>query len=185
MIKRLLLVLPFFLAASLLYAQSQATTGTLEGTVSDPAGRAVPGANVTLVNTGTNFTRRLTTDESGRFRGLLMPLGSYTVTAKAPNFATLVREGITLAVGQSITLPLVLSISSTQETVTVSAEAPVIETSQVERSTYIDSQSLKTLPTNGRNFLDFVTLTPGVSIVQGPDGNEISINGQKPQATLK
>jgi len=179
MIKRLLLVLPFFLAASLLYAQSQATTGTLEGTVSDPAGRAVPGANVTLVNTGTNFTRQLTTDESGRFRGLLMPLGSYTVTAKAPNFATLVREGITLAVGQSITLPLVLSISSTQETVTVSAEAPVIETSQVERSTYIDSQSLKTLPTNGRNFLDFVTLTPGVSIVQGPDGNEISINGQK------
>jgi len=80
---------------------------------------------------------------------------------------------------QTLNLPLTLSVSATQETVTVSAEAPNIETSKVERSTYIDSQSLKALPTNGRNFLDFVTLTPGVSIVQGPDGNEISINGQK------
>src|SRR5213079_3298053 len=91
----------------------------------------------------------------------------------------LVRDGINLAVGQSVNLPLTLSVASTSETVTVLADAPVIETNRVERSSYIDSQSLKTLPTNGRNFLDFVTLTPGVSIVQGPDGNEISINGQK------
>ncbi|HLQ44494.1 MAG TPA: TonB-dependent receptor, partial [Planctomycetaceae bacterium] len=147
--------------------------------MSDPAGREVPGAGVNLLNTGTNFTRDLMTDENGRFRGLLLPLGSYKVTVKAPNFATQVRDGINLAVGQSISLPLMLSISATQETITVSAEAPIIETNKVERSTYIDSQSLNTLPNNGRNFLDFVSLTPGVSIVQGPDGNEISINGQK------
>jgi len=79
---------------------------------------------------------------------------SYKVTVKASNFATLVRDGINLAVGQSINLPLTLSITATQETVTVSAEAPNIETNRVERSTYIDSQSLKTLPTNGRNFLE-------------------------------
>src|SRR4029077_11481564 len=130
-------------------------------------------------NTGTNFSRELTTDEGGRFRGVLLPLGSYRVTAKAASFATLIRDGINLAVGQAVSLPLTLNISATAESVTVTAEAPVIETSKVERSTSIDSQSLKTLPTNGRNFLDFVTLTPGVSIVQGPDGNEISINGQK------
>jgi len=67
--------------------------------VSDASGRGVPGASVTLLNTGTNFKRELTTDENGRFRGLLMPLGSYKVTAKAPNLSTLVREGINLAVG--------------------------------------------------------------------------------------
>jgi outer membrane receptor for ferrienterochelin and colicin len=110
---------------------------------------------------------------------MLMPLGSYKVTAKASSFATLVRDGINLAVGRSINLPLTLSITATLETVTVSGEASIIEMNRVERSTYIDTQSLRTLPTNGRNFLDFVTLTPGVAIVQGPDGNEISINGQK------
>ncbi|MEP6536829.1 MAG: TonB-dependent receptor [Bryobacteraceae bacterium] len=169
----------FCLISGLAFGQSQATTGSIEGTVSDSSGRSLPNASVSLVNTGTNFTRELATDDEGRFRGLLLPLGSYKITVKAPNFGTLVRDGINLTVGQSISLPLVLSVASTTETVTVSADAPVIETSRVERSTYIDSQSLKTLPNNGRNFLDFVTLTPGVSIVQGPDGNEISINGQK------
>src|ERR1700681_2647839 len=165
--------------ASFAYAQSQATTGSIEGTVSDPSGRSIPKASVSLVNTGTNFTRELTTDEEGRFRGLLLPLGTYKVTVMAPSFGTLVRDGINLAVGQSVNLALSLGVASTAEAVTVLADAPIIETSRVEESTYIDSQSIKSLPNNGRNFLDFVTLTPGVSIVQGPDGNEISINGQK------
>src|SRR5258706_11470090 len=178
MTTRLSLLISLCLAASSLYAQSQANTGSIEGSVSDASGRGVPGASVTLLNTGTNFKRELTTDENGRFRGLLMPLGSYKVTAKAPNLSTLVREGINLAVGQSINLPLTLSVGATMETITVSAEAPNIETNKVERSTYIDSRSLKTLPTNVRNYLDFVTLTPGVSIAQGTDANAISINGQ-------
>jgi hypothetical protein len=160
-------------------AQSQANTGSIEGTVSDPSGRSIPNASVSLVNAGTNFKRDLTTDEGGRFRGLLLPLGTYKVTVTAPSFGTLVRDGINLAVGQSVNLALTLSVASTAEAVTVLADAPVIETNRVEQSTYIDSQSIKTLPNNGRNFLDFVALTPGVSIVQGPDGNEISINGQK------
>ena len=179
MTSRLLFFIPLCLTASLLYAQSQANTGSIEGTVSDPSGRAVSGASVTLMNTGTNFTRELTTDESGRFRGILLPLGSYKVSTSATSFATMIRDGINLSVGQAVSLPITLSIATAQQNVTVTADAPVIETSKVESSTYVDAQSLRTLPTNGRNFLDFVTLTPGVSIVQGPDGNEISINGQK------
>ena len=173
--------LAFFICfvAGFACAQSQATTGSIEGTISDPSARSIPKASVSLVNTGTNFTRELTTDEEGRFRGLLLPLGTYKVTVMAPSFGTLVRDGINLAVGQSVNLALTLSVASTAEAVTVLGDAPVIETNRVEESTYIDSQSIKSLPNNGRNFLDFVTLTPGVSIVQGPDGNEISINGQK------
>jgi len=161
------------------FAQSQANTGSIEGTVSDASSRSITAARLTLVNTGTNFTRELTTDSEGRFRGLLLPLGAYKITVKAPNFGTLVRDGINLAVGQSVNLALTLSVASVEQTVTVAEDAPVVETNKVERSTLIDSRSMRTLPNNGRNLLDFVTLTPGVAIVQGPDGNEISINGQK------
>ncbi len=161
------------------FAQSQANTGAIEGIVNDPSGRPVAGAQVSLVNLGTNFTRTLITDAEGRFRGLLLPLGPYKVTVKAANFGTLLREGLDLAVGQTISLTLAVSISQVEQVVSVSAEAPILESARVESSTYLDQRSVHDLPNNGRNFLSLVPLTPGVSIVQGPDGDEISINGQK------
>src|SRR5436190_3735701 len=177
------LVLICFLAITvtegLVFSQSQANTGTIEGTVNDPSGHAVAGAQVTVTNVGTNFTRSLTTDLEGRFRGLLLPLGPYKVTVKTPNFGTLVREGLDLAVGQTISLNIVLTISQIEQVVSVTAEAPILESGRVENSTYLDQRSVRDLPNNGRNFLSLVPLTPGVSIVQGPDGDEISINGQK------
>lgn len=160
-------------------AQSQANTGTIEGFVVDASGAGVPNASVAIQNIDTNFERKLTTDGSGRFRGVLLPLGGYKVTATAPSFGSLVRAGLDLAVGQTMNLTLTLSVASQTETVNVAADAPVIETSAVERSAYIDKNSIRTLPNNGRNFYDFMNLTPGVTIVQGPDGNEISVNGQK------
>ena len=163
----------------MLFAQSQANTGTIEGIVNDPSGSAVSSAQVTVTNLGTNFTRALLTDADGRFRGLLLPLGPYKVTVKAANFGTVVREGLDLAVGQTISLTLTLSISQVEQVVSVSAEAPILESGRVESSTYLDQRSVHDLPNNGRNFLSLVPLTPGVSIVQGPDGDEISINGQK------
>src|SRR5712691_3879870 len=167
------------LIAGLVFAQSQANTGTIEGTVTDPTDRAISKAEITLNNEGTNLSRVLTTDEEGRFRGLLLPLGSYRVTVKAPNFSTLVRSGLDLKVGQTITLAMTLSVSSVQQEVSVTGDAPIIETGKVETSTYLDQRSVEDLPNNGRNFLSLMPLTPGVSIVQGPDGDEISINGQK------
>jgi hypothetical protein len=161
------------------FGQSQANTGTIEGTVVDASNQVIPKAEVTLTNTGTNFTRVLITDDQGRFRGLLLPLGTYKVTAKAANFSTLVQEGFDLAVGESIKLTLPLSVSQLQQTVAVIADTPIIETNRVESSTYMDQRSVRDLPNNGRNFLSLVPLTPGVSIVQGPDGDEISINGNK------
>jgi hypothetical protein len=171
--------LALFLAPALMLAQSQANTGTIEGIVADPAGRPIPNADVTIVNQGTNFTRTLKTDEQGRFRGLLLPLGQYKVTAKAPNFGATVREGMDLAVGQTISLTFALSISQVDQVISVSGEAPILESGRVETSTYLNTRSVEDLPNNGRNFLSLVPLTPGVSIVQGPDGDEISINGQK------
>ena len=160
-------------------AQSQATTGLIEGSVSDASGGRLPGATVTLLNTGTNATRDLVTDADGRFRGLLLPLGTYRLTVVLPGFSTYTQEGIELAVGQTANIPIVLQLASVQEQITVTSDSPVVETTRAEQSTRINQQAMAGLPNNGRNFLAFMQLTPGVAIVQGPDGDEISVNGQK------
>jgi Carboxypeptidase regulatory-like domain/TonB-dependent Receptor Plug Domain/TonB dependent receptor len=160
-------------------AQSQATTGVIEGTVSDEGGAPLPGAAVALRNTDTNFEKATTTGTDGRFRAVLLPLGPYRVTVSLAGFGTLVRDGLTLSVGQTMNLPLTLKLSQRSEQVVVTGAAPLVETTRAEGSTEINSASIQGLPNNGRNFLDFVKLTPGVTIVQGPDGDELSINGQK------
>ncbi len=176
---RLLCAALAFGLAPLAFAQSQATTGVIEGSVLDESGALLPGASVTLKNTATNFQRVVTADADGRFRGLLLPLGPYRVSAALAGFATGVREGLNLAVGQSVNLTITLKVSAVAEEIVVTGDTPVIETTRAEGSDRIDEASIKGLPNNGRNFLDFAQLTPGVSIVQGPDGNEITVNGQK------
>jgi hypothetical protein len=174
-----LLGLVLFLGAfPAVFAQSQATTGVIEGTVTDEDGGVLPGVTVTLRNTATNYEQAVTTGENGRFRGVLLPLGPYRITVALEGFATLVREGLDLAVGQTINLPLVLKPGLEQE-ITVTGEAPVIESSRTEGAVRIDTRAIENLPNNGRNFLDYTKLTPGVTVVQGPDGDELSINGQK------
>ncbi len=165
--------------ASGVFAQSQATTGVIGGTVYDPNGGVLPGATVTLHNTATNFEQVATTGNEGRFQAVLLPLGPYRITVAMEGFATLVREGVDLAVGQTINLPLILQLAGVEQEITVTAEAPVIETSRTEGTVRIGTDAVEGLPSNGRNFLDYVKLTPGVTIVQGPDGDELSINGQK------
>ncbi len=161
------------------FCQSQATTGVIEGTVVDPSNAVLPGASVALRNTATNFEKRETTDSTGRFRALLMPLGPYRITVSLPGFTTLVREGVTLSLGQTVTLLMTLQLSAVQQEIKVTGEAPVIETSRTAGTTLIDDKAVQNLPNASHNFLDFTKLTPGVSVVQGPDGDELTINGQK------
>lgn len=175
-----LAILPvLFLISLSLQAQSQATTGVIEGTVVDESDAVLPGAAVNLKNTATNFEQNHTTDGNGRFRGLLLPLGPYQVTASLPGFTTHVREGVSLSVGQSLNLKLQLQVSGVQQEIRVTGEAPVVETSRTAGSTMINDEAVQGLPNADHNFLDFTKLTPGVTIVQGPDGDELSINGQK------
>ncbi|MCH9647092.1 MAG: carboxypeptidase regulatory-like domain-containing protein [Deltaproteobacteria bacterium] len=161
------------------WAQSQATTGAIEGVVEDESGAVLPGVSISLTNTATNFEQDLITDSRGRFRTILLPLGPYRVTAELDGFSTLVREGLDLGVGRTISLKLTLQISAVEEQIVVTADSPLIETSRVENSVQIGQGEIEGLPNNGRNFLEFMNLTPGVGIVQGPDGDEISVNGQR------
>jgi hypothetical protein len=179
MARALAFLLLLVLLPSAALAQAQATTGVIEGSVVDETGGRLPAATVTLTNTGTNFTREVITDADGRFRGLLLPLGTYRVAVALQGFGTYVQDGIPLAVGQTVNLPIVMRVSSVQQEVLVTAAAPIVQTTRAETSTLIDTASISSLPNNGRNFLSFMQLTPGVTIVQGPDGDEISVNGQK------
>ena len=174
-----LAVLTCLVASPWVQAQSQATTGVIEGIVLDESGAAVPGATVVLKNRATNFERSLVTDAGGRFRGLLLPLGPYRVAASMAGFSTLVRDGLDLAVGQTLNLTLSLKVSTVAEEVVVTGAAPLVETARAEGADRIGESAIRGLPNNGRNFLDFTKLTPGVSIVQGPDGDELTVNGQK------
>jgi len=164
---------------TLVFAQSQATTGVIEGTVSDATGGVLPGVTVTLRNVSTNFEQVQVTDGSGRFRGVLLPLGPYEVKASLEGFAPQVLRGIDLGVGQTRTLDIRLGQAVTSEEIVVTAEAPLIETARTEGATRLSEEAVSDLPNNGRNFLELTKLTPGVTIVQGPDGDELSVNGQK------
>jgi outer membrane receptor protein involved in Fe transport len=166
------------LIASSAGAQTQITTGTIQGTVVDVNGAVVPGANVEIKNLDTNATRSLTTDEDGRFVALLLQPGNYSVTVSKQGFATAVLPSTALTVGQAVTIPFSMKISSVQETVTVTS-TPTVDTVKTESSTTMNETAVSTTPVLGRKFEDLLTLTPNVSITQGPDGDEINFAGQR------
>jgi outer membrane receptor for ferrienterochelin and colicin len=170
-----LLVVAFAASA---YAQTQITTGVIQGNIQDVAGATVSGVTVEVRNVGTNLTKTLTTNDDGRFVFLQLPPGRYTLTASKSGFATLQQEEFTLSVGQAANLDLEMKVSGLQETITVSA-VQTVDTESSQTSTTIDEKSIGNLPVLGRKFEDLLTLTPNVSIVQGPDGDEINFAGQR------
>jgi hypothetical protein len=133
---------------------------------------------VVLRETQTGFQRQLTTNERGIFIGSLMPLGTYDVTARAVGFSETRRTGVRLGVGETVNLTLPLSAVQL-EAVVVEATQPVVDATKVESSTSLPEAAVSRLPNNGRNYLNLTLLTPNVAIVQGPDGDELSIGGQK------
>ena len=166
------------LAPAPLLAQAQITTGVIEGSVSDASGGVVPGANVEVRSADTNQTRTRSTDAGGRFVFLQLPPGPYTVTFSLAGFATIVQEDVRLTVGQTITLNTVMKPSTVSETVTVTGTAAV-DVSRSQASTTLNETTISTTPILGRKFEDLLTLTPGVAVVQGPDGDEITFAGQR------
>src|SRR5882672_8579432 len=98
------------LLAPLVGAQTQITTGTIQGMVSDANGAVLPGANIEIKNLDTNISKTLSSDEGGRFVALALPPGNYSVTVSKPGFGSLVLEKVELNVGQAITLPLSMKV---------------------------------------------------------------------------
>ena len=167
------------LAATFAFPQSQATSGNIEGRVLDPNGAAVPGVTVTATNQQTGFEKTATSDEEGNYRLILLPPGTYKVVATgAQGFQPATLENAAVTVGGQTNLDINLGVSGANTIIDVSAEAPVVETTRTSVSTTVNERDIENLPVNGRNFLDFATLTPGV--IRDPTrGGDLSVGGQK------
>jgi outer membrane receptor protein involved in Fe transport len=150
------------LTACGVYAQSQATTGNIEGRVLDQQEAAVPNASVTATSQQTGFEKSATTDSEGIFRLVLLQPGTYTVRANGQGFAPTELRDVTVTVGGKTPLDVKLTVGGTSESVTVTGEAPVVETTRTSISTTVNQKAIENLPINGRNYQDFATLTPGV-----------------------
>ena len=173
-----LVALLVFGISSLASAQTQITTGVIQGTVADATGALLPGVTVEARNTGTNLSRVQTTNDDGRFTFLQLPTGTYELTFTLSGFATLVQQEVGLTVGQTVTIPAVMKVGGVAETVTVSGTS-LVEGTRTSSSTTLETRTIENIPNLGRKFEDLLTLTPGVSIVQGPDGDEITFAGQR------
>src|SRR5438876_5702651 len=160
-----------------LAAQAQATTGVIRGVVSDPSGNVVAGARVIVTDVETRFQRTVVTNEKGVFVAPLLPLGTYEVTARGVGLGEKRQTGIVLRVGETVDLALKLEPVELGA-VTVTA-TPVVDVTRVETSTRLPNRAVTGLPNNGRNYLNLTLLTPNVAIVQGPDGDELTVAGQR------
>ncbi len=172
-------VLAFALGcASVVWGQSQITSGTVQGDVVDEKGGSIAGASIEAKNLDTNFTQSGTTNTDGHFAFLSLAPGRYTLTISKQGFATVIQQNVNLTVGQTITIPVSMKVSSVAQAITVT-DVPVLETTKTESSLTLNELTVSSTPVLGRKFEDLLTLTPGVAITQGPDGDEINFNGQR------
>jgi hypothetical protein len=141
--------------------------GEITGTAKDETGAALPGVTITVTHLETGLTRVVVTNASGQYRAPLLPVGPYRIEAALAGFATLTREGVVVTVGSAPVIDLTLPLASVTEAITVTAETPIVETSQGVTSTTLNQEAIATLPINGRDFRDFALLSPGVQQTPG------------------
>jgi Outer membrane receptor proteins, mostly Fe transport len=158
----LLVAVCLFTFSASSFAQVQAGLAALSGTVQDASGASVPGAKVTVANESKGIHRNLETNADGIFTApALVPAPGYSVTVEAKGFANYERKNIELLVGQSINLSIPLAVSSSTQTVDVTAGAPIVETTKTDVSQVVTTHQINDLPINGRRVDAFVLLTPG------------------------
>lgn len=173
-VRRTLLLVVCLLLPITVFAQS--STGSISGTVVDDSGSALPGVTITATNSATASSRTVVTNGSGHYQVGLLPPAIYEVAASLDGFQPLRRGGVKVNVGTDVTLDLTLRVG-VSESMTVTAEAPLIETDRTQVSSVVNETAIENLPVNGRNFIDFVLTTPGV--VKDVRAGDISFAGQR------
>ena len=144
------------------FAQSTAINGTIEGTVSDEQGARLPGVTVTVTNIDTGDQRVVVTNESGLYRAPLLSLGTYRVAAELQGFKKFEQQGVSLRAGQTAVIDVSLAVGVLSETITVTADAPLIDLAKIEQGRTLSEAEIKTLPLTSRNPYNFALLQPDV-----------------------
>ena len=148
---------------SLTAVYAQETRATLTGTITDPSGAAVTGAHVSLRNVETANHSAAETNQLGQYRFLFLNPGKYQLTVELSGFRTLVRDGIELSTNQAATLDVGLQIGTQAETITIGAEAPLLEAEKADRGGVVLTRNLAELPIITRTPILLATLSPGVT----------------------
>ncbi|HUK24458.1 MAG TPA: TonB-dependent receptor [Terriglobales bacterium] len=137
-------------------------SGNIQGVVEDPSGAAIPKATLTLTNNATQVSSTTSSDASGDYRFLSLAPGSYRIKAEASGFATS-EVSVTLLTEQNLSVPITLKIGAVTEAVTVTTEAPVVDTTDSRNQLTLQNSGVAQLPVAGRNLVTLTTLAPGVS----------------------
>jgi Carboxypeptidase regulatory-like domain/TonB dependent receptor len=153
-------------------AQSQAINGTIEGTITDQSGAAIPGVSVTVSNIDTGDTRVVISNDAGVYRAPLLPLGRYRVTAELQGFKKFEQQGLTLSAGQTAVINISLSVGNMSEAVTVTSESPVAEPGKIDLGRTISETEVRNLPLVSRNPYNFAFLQANVT---GYENNEFGV----------
>ncbi|MBI3949367.1 MAG: carboxypeptidase regulatory-like domain-containing protein, partial [Acidobacteria bacterium] len=171
---------------------AQETTQGIRGTVVDPNGAAIPDVTITVVDSGTGRRRTSTTDSNGNYAALKLPLGRYEVIAEKESFQRITIRDINLEVGQVAVLDITLQVGTITQTLEVTAEPPIIQTTTSSIASSVNSVQMESLPLNTRSFTSFTTIQPGISTfyssapannataAQQHQGTVISAQGQRP-----
>ncbi len=170
-----LLVIAFIFAPAIVLAQ---TTAQITGTVSDPSGASVSGAQVTVVSSERGVTRTAPTNSSGDFLFAALPVSSYDLTITAPGFKKYQVKGIVLEVGEKARTDVKLVVGAAQEQVNVEgANVAEVETQSSELGGVVAGKEISQLQLNGRNFTQLITLVPGVTNQTGQDEGQVGVGG--------
>ncbi len=158
---------------------AQGITGSITGTVSDPSGAVIAGANVTIRQTSTNEARVVVTSEAGTYTATQLQPGAYTVKVEKAGFKAAEQKGITLAIDQVALINVQLTVGSQQESVEVTSTGPVIQTEDSSVGQVIDAQSIQNTPLNGRlSVMGLVALAPGIQNAGAQD--QLAVRGMTP-----
>lgn len=154
---------------------AQDTRGTISGTVTDAQSAVIAGATVVVTNSGTGVSTRLTTNSSGYYEAPLLLPGTYTITVEMDGFKRMVRSGINLALSERLQVNFQLEVGGTTESVTVTAEAPMLDTSSVSTGRAMTHRDIMDLPVLGNNVSMLARIAPGVQV---PGTTQFLVQGQ-------
>ncbi|HLJ22543.1 MAG TPA: TonB-dependent receptor [Candidatus Acidoferrales bacterium] len=162
-------------------AFSQGSAGRISGAVTDQSGGVLAGATVTVLDVQRGISRTLTADQSGEYVAPSLLPGAYTVRAEFKGFKTVERQKIVLEVNQDIRVDLSLEPGEQTQTITVTEQLPLIETTNASLGGTLSNETINDLPMMGRSYQNLLTLRPGMSIYPGGGGWTMSTNGSRPE----
>ncbi|MGH9772274.1 MAG: carboxypeptidase-like regulatory domain-containing protein, partial [Candidatus Acidiferrales bacterium] len=158
-------------------AFSQGNLGRILGTVTDASGAVVAGATVTVTDVQRGVSRTLTTDQAGEYVAPDLLPGTYSVRVEAKGFQAVEHAGLLLQVGKDIRIDLALQPGEQSQTVTVTGEAPMVETTNATLGGTLSNQTINDLPLNGRDYINLINLRPGLTVTPGGGTSTRSANG--------